>query len=92
MLVGPLSLFLKLLNVSVVDIDDDYAAFKLASALGKPGDIKSFLLERAMRTPFMLFNNQTGFMEARNADGSWAGDESGWTEGVCFLFYMDLLS
>ena len=71
-----------MLNVSVVDVDDDYAAFQLASALGKPEDIKSFLLERAMRAPFTLFNDQTGFMEAKNADGTWAGEENGWTEGV----------
>ncbi len=31
--------------------------------------------------PFTLFNKQTGFMEARNKDGSWAGDTRGWTEG-----------
>ena len=34
-----------------------------------------------MRTPFTLFNDATGFMEARNADGSWAGEDNGWTEG-----------
>ena len=71
-----------ILDVSVVDTDDDYAAFKLASALGKPEHVKSFLLERAMRAPFTLFNDKTGFMEARNADGTWAGEDNGWTEGV----------
>lgn len=62
-------------------VDDDYAAYKLAVALGKSANITSFLLERALRTPFTLFNNETGFMEARNEDGSWAGADQGWTEG-----------
>jgi putative alpha-1,2-mannosidase len=35
-----------------------------------------------MRAPFLLFNDATGFMEARNADGSWAGEDNGWTEGA----------
>jgi putative alpha-1,2-mannosidase len=34
-----------------------------------------------MNVPFNLFNDQTGFMEARNQDGSWAGEDRGWTEG-----------
>jgi len=35
-------------------------------------------------TPFTLFNDATGFMEARNADGSWAGEDNGWTEGKSY--------
>ena len=35
-----------------------------------------------MRTPFLIYNNATGFMEARNANGSWAGPDNGWTEGM----------
>ena len=62
-------------------LDDDYAAYVLARELGKPENVTSFLLERAMRAPFLLFNDATGFMEARNADGSWAGEDNGWTEG-----------
>ena len=42
-----------------------------------------------MRTPFTLFNPDTGFMEARNEDGSWAGEDRGWTEGV-FTFNHNL--
>lgn len=37
-----------------------------------------------MHAPFTLYNNVTGFMEARNKDGSWAGDTRGWTEGKPF--------
>jgi putative alpha-1,2-mannosidase len=68
--------------------DDDYAAYKLALALGKPANITDFLLERALKAPFTLFNNETGFMEARNADGSWAGEDNGWTEGMFPLSIM----
>ena len=66
--------------------DDDFAAYVLADVLQKPENITGFLYERAMRTPFTLFNDQTGFMEARNRDGSWAGDTRGWTEG-CLIFF-----
>lgn len=65
--------------------DDDYAAYVLALHLGKPQTITDFLYERAMRTPFLIYNNATGFMEARNADGSWAGPDNGWTEGMYVL-------
>lgn len=63
-------------------IDDDYAAYKLGVALGKPHNVTSFLLERAMRAPFTIFNIDTGFMEARNENGNWAGADRGWTEGL----------
>ena len=65
--------------------DDDYAAYVLALHLGKPQTVTDFLYERAMRTPFLIYNNATGFMEARNANGSWAGPDNGWTEGMCVL-------
>lgn len=63
--------------------DDDYAAYILALHLGKPENITDFLYARAMRAPFLIYNNATGFMEARNANGSWAGPDNGWTEGMC---------
>ena len=66
--------------------DDDYAAYVLALHLGKPQTIIDFLYERAMRTPFLIYNNATGFMEARNANGTWAGPDNGWTEGMYVLY------
>lgn len=62
-------------------LDDDYAAYKLAVAFEKPANVTDFLLERGLRAPFTLFNDETGFKEARNADGSWTGEDNGWTEG-----------
>ncbi|RDB30237.1 hypothetical protein Hypma_007086 [Hypsizygus marmoreus] len=70
---------------------DDYAAYKLAVALNKPANVTSFLLNRALSAPFTLFNDATGFMEARNADGSWAGGDSGWTEGDKWAYSFDVV-
>ncbi|KAF9567664.1 glycoside hydrolase family 92 protein [Agrocybe pediades] len=70
---------------------DDYAAYVLARQLGKPKNVTDFLLERSMRAPFTLFNDATGFMEARNADGSWAGEDNGWTEGDKWAYSFDVV-
>jgi putative alpha-1,2-mannosidase len=53
--------------------DDDYAVAVLAEHLHKPANVTNFYRERALSAPFTMFNNNTGFMEARNANGSWAG-------------------
>ncbi|KAJ3492674.1 hypothetical protein NLJ89_g11184 [Agrocybe chaxingu] len=70
---------------------DDYAAYVLARELGRPETVTRFLLERALRAAFALFNDATGFMEARNADGSWAGEGSGWTEGDKWAYSFDVV-
>ncbi|KAF7333029.1 Glycoside hydrolase family 92 protein [Mycena venus] len=71
--------------------DDDYALYRLAAALKKPANIVAMLHDRAMNAPFTLFNNATGFMEARNADGSWAGPDAGWTEGDKWAYTFDVV-
>lgn len=43
-------------------------------------DVAKFLLARSENYR-NIFNNNTGFMEARLSNGSWAGDDVGWTEG-----------
>ncbi|KAF5364296.1 hypothetical protein D9756_001134 [Leucocoprinus leucothites] len=68
---------------------DDYAAYVLAKELGKPE--ADFLLERSKRAPFTLWNEKTGFFEARNADGSWAGEDRGWTEGDKWAYSFDVV-
>ncbi|PPQ82587.1 hypothetical protein CVT26_002249, partial [Gymnopilus dilepis] len=70
---------------------DDYAAYVLARELGKPENITNFLLQRSMAAPFTIFNDATGFMEARNADGSWAGEDNGWTEGDKWAYTFDVV-
>ncbi|KAJ7740527.1 glycoside hydrolase family 92 protein [Mycena metata] len=70
---------------------DDYALSRLADALGKPAHIVSGLQNRAMTAPFTLYNNETGFMEARNASGAWAGPDNGWTEGDKWAYTFDVV-
>ncbi|KAF9447322.1 glycoside hydrolase family 92 protein [Macrolepiota fuliginosa MF-IS2] len=69
---------------------DDYAAYVLAHELGKTKEAQ-FLLERSKSAPFTLWNDKTGFFEARNADGSWAGEDRGWTEGDKWAYSFDVV-
>ncbi|KAM5537813.1 hypothetical protein V8D89_008581 [Ganoderma adspersum] len=69
---------------------DDYAVSALATALNKTDDA-AFFRVRAFSAPFTLFNNATGFMEARDADGAWAGPGEGWTEGDMWAYTFDVV-
>ncbi|KAI0637472.1 glycoside hydrolase family 92 protein [Trametes polyzona] len=69
---------------------DDYAVSVLASALGKDAEAAHFRA-RALSAPFTIFNNATGFMEARNANGTWAGQNAGWTEGDMWAYTFDVV-
>ena len=44
-----------------------------------------------MTAPFTIFNHDTGFMEARNASGAWAGQDAGWTEGDMWAYLFDVV-
>ncbi|TDL14546.1 glycoside hydrolase family 92 protein [Rickenella mellea] len=68
---------------------DDYAVGTLASYLNKSTDA-AFFLERS-KSNRKIFNQKTGFMEARNADGSWAGQTRGWTEGDMWAYTFDVV-
>lgn len=70
--------------------DDDYAVHVLAKALNKSSEA-AFFLNRSLEAPFSIFNDATGFMEARNADGSWAGEDAGWTEGDKWAYSFDVV-
>jgi predicted alpha-1,2-mannosidase len=61
------------------DAYDDYAVAEIAKAVGKESDYH-FFLKRSLNYG-SLFNRETGFMQARNSDGSWAAPDVGWTEG-----------
>jgi putative alpha-1,2-mannosidase len=71
-------------------LDDDYATSVLARLLGKTEDYH-FFRNRSMVVPGALFNNATGFMEARNANGTWAGPDNGWTEGDKWAYSFDVV-
>ena len=62
----------------------------LASFLNKSQNATLFRA-RAIAAPFTLFNAATGFMEARNADGGWAGPTEGWTEGDMWAYTFDVV-
>ncbi|WVQ67420.1 uncharacterized protein L199_005616 [Kwoniella botswanensis] len=68
---------------------DDHAASIAADIMGARDDA-AFLRERSKNYKY-LYNNQTGHMEARNSDGSWAGQEKGWTEGDHWAYTLDVM-
>ncbi|EKM76087.1 hypothetical protein AGABI1DRAFT_131606 [Agaricus bisporus var. burnettii JB137-S8] len=70
---------------------EDYCVYKIAQIMGKPDNVTDFLYERSQKNPFTIWNNETGFMEARNADGSWAGPDACWTEGDKWVYTFDVV-
>jgi putative alpha-1,2-mannosidase len=62
----------------------------LANLLNR-ADEASFFLNRSLIAPFTIFNPSSGFMEARNSDGSWAGEDNGWTEGDKWAYTFDVV-
>ncbi len=69
---------------SLEDDYDDYAVAQIAKAAGKDTDYKFFI--NRSRNYRLLFNPETGFMQARNSDGSWADPGAGWTEGDKWVY------
>ena len=65
------------------------AAAIVAKNVGAHADAK-ILRERA-ESWRNLWNSDTGFMEARNSDGSWAGENAGWTEGDHWAYSLEVL-
>ncbi|GAA4527702.1 GH92 family glycosyl hydrolase [Amycolatopsis samaneae] len=66
---------------------EDWAVAQAAKALGKTDDAKFFLdRSKNYRT---VYNASTGFMQARNFDGSWA--DGGWTEGDQWVYSFDVM-
>jgi putative alpha-1,2-mannosidase len=61
----------------------------LARALGRTADA-DFFAARSISAYKSIFNNDTGFMEARNASGAWAGGDRGWTEGDMWAYTFDV--
>ncbi|KAF9224665.1 hypothetical protein BS17DRAFT_780264 [Gyrodon lividus] len=69
---------------------DDFAVSVLAGLLNKT-DEETFFRNRSMTNPFSIFNSVTGFMEAKNASGAWAGPDMGWTEGNEWAYTFDVV-
>ncbi|WP_394832972.1 GH92 family glycosyl hydrolase [Pendulispora rubella] len=66
---------------------EDWAVAQVAKAVGKEDDAK-FFLERS-KNYRTIYNAATGFMQARNYDGSWA--PGGWTEGNQWVYTFDVM-
>jgi predicted alpha-1,2-mannosidase len=66
------------------DAYDDWCVAQVAHALGKQEDYV-FFLERSQNYR-NIFNPATGFMQAKNFDGSWAKENEGWTEGDKWVY------
>lgn len=71
------------------DSYDDWCVAQVAKALGKTSDYE-FFLKRSQNYKH-LFNADTGFMQAKNYDGSWASPKAGWTEGNAWVYTWDVL-
>lgn len=69
--------------------DDDHAAAIVAENIGALGDAK--ILRRRARNYQTIWNNDTGFTEARKKDGSWAGEDAGWTEGDHWAYSLTVM-
>ena len=74
---------------SLEDDYDDYAVAQIAKAAGKETDYKFFI--NRSRNYRLLFNPETGFMQARNSDGSWADPKAGWTEGDKWVYTWSVM-
>jgi predicted alpha-1,2-mannosidase len=66
------------------DSYDDWCVAEVAKALGKTKEYQ-FFLNRSHNYEH-LFNPATGFMQAKNSDGSWADPKDGWTEGDTWVY------
>lgn len=71
------------------DSYDDWSVAQAARLLGKEEDYQ-FFLRRSLNYKH-LFNPATGFMQARNSDGSWANPDEGWTEGDKWVYTLAAL-
>ncbi|GMK53915.1 hypothetical protein CspeluHIS016_0105010 [Cutaneotrichosporon spelunceum] len=68
---------------------DDHAASIVARHVGAAADAEA--LEARSKNYRHIWNNGTGFMEARRADGSWAGPWAGWTEGDHWAYSLTVM-
>ena len=67
-------------------LDDDWAASIVADYVGAKEAGHLLLRSKSYAN---LWHD--GFMEARNADGSWAGPDAGWTEGDHWAYSLTVM-
>ena len=66
------------------DAYDDWCVAQVAKKMGKMDEYQ-FFMTRSLNYEH-VFNTATGFMQAKNSDGSWAGINEGWTEGNKWVY------
>jgi predicted alpha-1,2-mannosidase len=66
------------------DAYDDWCVAQVAKALGKTKDYE-FFLHRSLNYQH-IFNKETGFMQGKKSDGTWADPGDGWTEGDHWVY------
>lgn len=68
---------------------DDHAAAVVAMHAGDHDAAKD-LQDRSMNYK-NVYNSATGFMEAKNDNGTWAGRDQGWTEGDDWIYTFNVM-
>jgi predicted alpha-1,2-mannosidase len=66
------------------DAYDDWCVAQVAKALGKTKEYE-FFLRRSLNYEH-LFHKETGFMQGKKSDGTWADEKDGWTEGDHWVY------
>ncbi|KAI7370429.1 hypothetical protein KC354_g1281 [Hortaea werneckii] len=68
---------------------DDYAAAVVAKYAGDETAARE--LRHRSQNYHKIFNSETGLMEAKNANGTWAGSDQGWTEGDNWVYTFNIM-
>ncbi|KAF2165054.1 glycoside hydrolase family 92 protein [Zasmidium cellare ATCC 36951] len=68
---------------------DDHAAAVVAEHAGDNATAQE-LYNRSMNYD-KIYNHDTGFMEAKNDNGTWAGSEQGWAEGDDWIYTFNVM-
>lgn len=68
---------------------DDYAAAAVAEHAGDSSTAER--LRQRSQNYHRIYNRQTGLMEAKNANGTWAGSQQGWTEGDDWVYTFNVM-
>ncbi len=66
------------------DSYDDWCVAQVAKKLGKTKDYEFFLKRSGNYRN--LFNKDTGLMQGKLANGAWADEKDGWTEGTAWVY------
>ncbi|KOS44550.1 hypothetical protein ACN38_g4547 [Penicillium nordicum] len=69
---------------------NDYACSVVAAHAGESNATVQSLKKRSGNYAY-LWRNETQFMQARNANGTWANNTFGWTEGDDWVYTFDVM-